>query len=204
MQKGAAANAKNDRTEALTRLDERLRATFHYLSEFVRELNTAHPESERPYGLMYGSEAVNGIISDGFTDYRTIEVEGKPRFGYVTFRYKISSQEPLSIPLQGPEIEHFRERLEGLGIKFKYSGRMTDLAGISKATFSVAGPFPCKATVRGDYENLAFVFELENVRRYGMHRAQLALDDFTHDVLDEFGTYVLGADDAFEKRLLGA
>jgi serine/threonine protein kinase len=203
-QKGTVANPKSDRMEALTRLDERLRATFHYLSEFVRELNTAHPESERPYGLMYGSEAVNAILSDGFTDYRTIEVEGKPRFGYVTFRYKVSSQEPISIPLQGPEIEHFRERLDGLGIKFKYSGRMTDLAGVSKATFSVAGPFPCKATVRGDYENLAFVFELENVRRYGMHRAQLALDDFTHDVLDEFGTYVLGADDAFEKRLLGA
>jgi len=71
----------------------------------------------------------------------------------------------------------------------------------TKATFAVAGPFPCKATVRGDYEDLMFVFELENVRRYGMHRAQLALDDFTHDVLDEFGTYVLGADDAFEKRL---
>ena len=203
-QKGTVANPKTERAEALTRLDERLRATFHYLSEFVRELNTAHPESERPYGLMYGSEAANAILSDGFTDYRTIEVEGKPRFGYVTFRYKVSSQEPLSIPLQGPEIEHFRERLDGLGIKFKYSGRMTDLAGVSKATFSVSGPFPCKATVRGDYENLAFVFELENVRRFGMHRAQLGLDDFTHDVLDEFGTYVLGADDAFEKRLMVA
>ena len=203
-QKGAVANPKTDRAEALTRLDERLRATFHYLSEFARELNTAHPESERAYGLMYGSEAASAILSDGFTDYRTIEVEGKPRFGYVTFRYKISSQEPISIPLQGPEIEHFRERLEGLGIKFKYSGRMTDLAGVSKATFSVAGPFPCKATVRADYENLAFIIELENVRRYGMHRAQLGLDDFTHDVLDEFGTYVLGADDAFEKRVMEA
>jgi hypothetical protein len=55
--------------------------------------------------------------------------------------------------------------------------------------------------VRGDYENLFFAIELENVRHYGMRRTQLALDDFTHDVLDEFGTYVLGADDAFEKRL---
>jgi serine/threonine protein kinase len=203
-QKSVVSKVKTDRAEAVARLDERLRATFHYLSEFARELNTAHPESERPYGLMYMSEAASAILSDGFTDYRTIEVEGKPRFGHVTFRYKITSQEPIPIQLQGPEIERFREQLEGLGIKFKYSGRMTDLAGASKATFSVAGPFPCKATVRGDYENLAFVIELENVRRYGMHRAQLGLDDFTHDVLDEFGTYVLGADDAFEKRVMEA
>ena len=200
-QKAVVSKVKTDRAEAVSRLDERLRAAFHYLSEFARELNTAHPESERPYGLMYMSEAANAILSDGFTDYRTIEVDGKPRFGHVTFRFKITSQEPVSIQLQGPEIERFRERLDGLGIKFKYSGKMTDLAGVSKATFSVAGPFPCKATVRGDYEDLLFVFELENVRRYGMHRAQLALDDFTHDVLDEFGTYVLGADETFEKRL---
>ena len=200
-QKTVVSTVSADRAEAVARLDERLRATFHYLSEFVRELNTAHPESERPYGLMYMSEAAGAILSDGFTDYRTIEVDGKPRFGHVTFRYKITSQEPIAIQLQGPEIDRFRERLDALGVKFKYSGRMTDLAGVSKATFSVSGPFPCKATVRGDYEDMMFVFELENVRRYGMHRARLALDDFTHDVLDEFGTYVLGADDAFERRL---
>jgi serine/threonine protein kinase len=200
-QKAVVSKGKADRADALTRLDERLRAAFHYLSEFARELNTAHPESERPYGLMYMSEASGAILSDGFTDYRTIEVEGKPRFGHVTFRFKISAQEPVAIQLQGPEIDRFRERLDGLGIKYKYSGRMTDLSGVSKATFSVSGPFPCKATVRGDYEDLMFVVELENVRRYGMYRALLALDDFTHDVLDEFGTYVLGADDAFEKRL---
>jgi len=203
-QKAVASKTKTDRADALTRLDERLRATFHYLSEFARELNTAHPESERPYALMYMSEASGAILSDGFTDYRTIEVEGKPRFGHVTFRFKISAPEPVAIQLQGPEIDRFRERLDGLGIKYKYSGRMTDLSGVSKATFSVSGPFPCKATVRGDYEDLMFVVELENVRRYGMHRALLALDDFTHDVLDEFGTYVLGADDAFEKRLQAA
>jgi serine/threonine-protein kinase len=203
-QKAVVAKGTSDRAEAVTRLDERLRATFHYLSEFARELNTAHPESERPYGLMYMSEAEGAILSDGFTDYRTIEVDGKPRFGHVTFRYKITSQEPIAIQLQGPEIDRFRERLDGLGIKYKYSGRMTDLAGVSKATFSVSGPFPCKATVRGDYEDMMFVVELENVRRYGMHRALLALDDFTHDVLDEFGTYVLGADDTFEKRLQAA
>jgi serine/threonine protein kinase len=203
-QKAVVSKGKADRADALTRLDERLRAAFHYLSEFARELNTAHPESERPYGLMYMSEASGAILSDGFTDYRTIEVEGKPRFGHVTFRFKISAQEPVAIQLQGPEIDRFRERLDGLGIKYKYSGRMTDLSGVSKATFAVSGPFPCKATVRGDYEDLMFVVELENVRRHGMHRALLALDDFTHDVLDEFGTYVLGADDAFEKRLQAA
>jgi len=200
-QKAVKSKETSTRVEAVARLDERLRAAFHYLSEFARELNTAHPESERPYGLMYMSEATGAVLSDGFTDYRTVEVDGKPRYGHVTFRFKITSQEPASISLQGPEIDRFRERLDALGIKFKYSGRMTDLTGVSKATFSVSGPFPCKATIRGDYEDMFFVFELENVRRYGMHRAILALDDFTHDVLDEFGTYVLGADDSFEKHL---
>ncbi|HEX5611520.1 MAG TPA: protein kinase [Burkholderiales bacterium] len=193
--------AKTDRAEALQRMDERLRASFHYLSEFAREMNTAHPESERPYALPYLTEAQNAVLSDGFTDYRTAEVDGKPRFDHVTFRFKVTSGQPVSIDLQGPEIERFRERLTALGIKYKYSGRMGDLSGGSHATFSVSGPFPCKATVRADYNDFLFFVELENVRRQGLYRAQISLDDFTHDVLDEFGTYVLGADDAFERRL---
>jgi len=200
-QRPVAADVKSDRAEAVTRIDERLRATFHYLSEFARELNTAHPESERPYGLMYLSEAPHAILSDGFTDYRTHEVDGKPRFDHVTFKYKVSATEPVTIALQGPEIERFRERLDALGIKYKYSGRMTELSGGTRASFTVAGPFPCKATIRGDYQELAFVVELENVRRYGAHRARLSVDEFTHGVLDELGTYVLGADDVFETRL---
>lgn len=200
-QRPVTTTVKTDRADAVTRIDERLRATFHYLSEFARELNTAHPESERAYGLMYLSVAPHAILSDGFTDYRTHEVDGKPRFGHVTFKYKVSATEPVTMSLQGPEIERFRERLDALSIKYKYSGRMSDLGGSSHASFSVAGPFPCKATIRGDYEELAFIVELENVRRYGARRARLPIDEFTHDVLDELGTYVLGADDEFEKRL---
>ena len=199
--KRPVAEVKTGRAEAVNLVDERLRATFHYLSEFARELNTVHPETERPYGLMYLTETPRAILSDGFTDYRTQEVDDKPRFAYVTFKYKISAVEPVTVSLQGPEIDRFRERLDAVGIKYKYSGRMTDLSGGSRASFAVNGPFPCRATIRGDYEALGFVIELENVRRYGSHRVRLGLEEFTHDVLDEFGTYVLGADDAFEKRL---
>ena len=199
-----APEVKTGRAEAVAHIDERLRATFHYLSEFARELNTAHPETDRPHGMVYLAEAPRAILSDGFTDYRTQEVDNKPRFAYVTFKYKFNATEPVSISLQGPEIERFRERLEALGIKYKYSGRMGDLSGSSHATFAVTGPFPCKATIRGNYEELTFVVDLENVRRHGTRYARFSLEEFTHDVLDELGTYVLGADDVFEARLHGS
>jgi len=189
------------KAELAGRIDERLRASFHYLSEFARELNTMHPETERPYGLMYLAEAPRGILTEGFTDYRTQEIDNKPRFANVTFKYKISSVEPVTITLQGPEIERFRERLDALGVKYKYSGRMSDLSGVAHASFAVSGPFPCKAVVRADYQEPGFVIELENVRRYGAHQVRLGVDEFTHDVLDELGTYVLGADDTFDARL---
>ena len=197
----AVPEVKSDRAEAIAHIDERLRASFHYLSEFARELNTAHPETERPHGMVYLAEAPHAILSDGFTDYRTQEIDKRPRYAYVTFKYKFNATEPVSIPLQGPEIERFRERLDALGIKYKYSGRMSDLSGSSHATFTVTGPFPCKVTIRGDYEGLGVIVELENVRRHGIRHARLPLDAFTHDVLDELGTYVLGADDAFEARV---
>ena len=43
--------------------------------------------------------------------------------------------------------------------------------------------------------------ELENVRQLGAFKIRLALEEFSDDVLDEFGTYVLGASDSFERFL---
>jgi hypothetical protein len=55
--------------------------------------------------------------------------------------------------------------------------------------------------LRGDYENGCISLDLVNVRRQGPVRAVLTAEELTDDMLDEFGTYVLGVDDAFAKHL---
>ena len=189
------------RGEIVAKVDERLRAAFQYLSEFSKELNAAHPVSESPYGVMFLGEVPRATLSEGFTDYRSREIEGKPRIDFVTFKFKASSVKPVTFTLVGKDMESFRERLDRLKIKYDFAAKANDFGKVDRGAFTLTGPFPCGAIIRGDYDNAAILIGIENVRRYGTRQGRLALADFSDDVLDEFGTYVLGADDAFEKRL---
>ena len=79
--------------------------------------------------------------------------------------------------------------------------KKNELGQVTHATFRLAGPFPCQAVLRGDYDDPGIEIELTNVRRHGTVKARLAPEQLNDDVLDEFGTWVLGADDAFERFL---
>ena len=94
-----------------------------------------------------------------------------------------------------------QERLSALGIKYDYSVVKNDFGQVAHAVLALSGPFPCQAVLRGDYDDPGIVIELGNVRQTGQARIRLGLDELTDDVLDEFGTWVLGADDAFERFL---
>jgi hypothetical protein len=65
----------------------------------------------------------------------------------------------------------------------------------------LSGPFPCETVLRADYDEPGIIVELHNVRRHGALKLRLGVEELTDDVLDEFGTWVLGADDAFERFL---
>jgi hypothetical protein len=63
----------------------------------------------------------------------------------------------------------------------------------------VTGPFTCEIVLRGDYDKPGFVVEMENVGRSGATRFRLGPDELTDETLDELGTWLLGADDAFAR-----
>jgi hypothetical protein len=65
----------------------------------------------------------------------------------------------------------------------------------------MSGPFPCQAVLRADYDEPGFSLEMMNVRHHGLTKLRLAPEDLNDEVLDEFGTWLLGADDSFERFL---
>ncbi len=193
------ADASAKKAGVAAQIDSRMRAAFHYLSEFASTLNEAHPVSERKQGVMYFGEVANTVLGDGFTDYRTRHLNGKDRVDYITFRYKVRLPKPMKLEVPAQQLQRVRERLTAMNIKFEYAEQKNDFGQPLKGTFTMSGPFPCQAVLRGDYDNPGVQFEMINVRRHGEVKTRLKLEEFTDEALDEFGTYVLGADDAFER-----
>jgi serine/threonine protein kinase len=189
------------RVEAIARIDERLRAAFRYLSEFATVLNEAHPVSEGKQGVMFFGDRAGMVLGEGFTDMRTRDVHGKSCADHVTFKYRVRFPKPERLEIAGQEAQRIQERLKSLGIQYEISGKKDAKGEYTQATFLLTGPFPCQAVLRADYDEPGFGIELLNVRHQGPAKLRLAPEELNDEVLDEFGTWVLGADEAFERFL---
>jgi hypothetical protein len=189
------------RLQAIARIDERLRAAFRDLSEFSTVLNEANPVSEGTQGVMFFGDRTDMILGEGFTDMRTRDLHGRSCADYVTFKYRVRFPRPEKLEVAGTEAQRIQERLKALGVKHEFAARKNDLGQLTLATFVLSGPFPCQAVLRADYDEPGFMLELLNVRHHGPAKLRLGPEELNDEVLDEFGTWVLGADDSFERFL---
>jgi serine/threonine-protein kinase len=189
------------KAEAAARIDERLRAAFRYLSEFATVLNEANPVSDGSQGVMFFGDRNGMILGEGFTDMRTRDLHGKSCADYVTFKYRIRFPKPERLEVGAQEASRIQDRLKALGIQHEYAARKNDLGQLTRASFVTSGPFPCQAVLRADYDEPGFMLELVNVRHHGPAKLRLGPDELNDEVLDEFGTWILGADEAFERFL---
>ena len=187
------------KAESHKRVDERLRAAFRYLGQFGMMLREAHPVSERRFGVIYFGEASGLSLSDGSADYRFRRIDGEERFDYVVFRLKVAFVRPERLEVSGDQVPKIRQRLDKLEARYEALEKKNDFGMVVNAKLMVSGPFPCEIVLRGDYDQPGFVVEMENVGRSGATRFRLGADELTDEVLDELGTWLLGADDAFAR-----
>jgi hypothetical protein len=201
---GTAADDRAKKIEAHARVDERLRSAFHYLSEFTTMLNEAHPVSEGKQAVMYFGDVAGMTLCEGFTDFRSRDLEGKSRVDHVTFRFKVRFPMPTKLLVAAAQLARVQERLKSMNIQYQLAPqdeKKNDFGQLTQAALLVTGPFPCQAVLRGDYDEPGINFDLVNVRHVGPAKFRMTAEELTDDVLDEFGTWVLGADEAFARFL---
>jgi len=202
-QKAAArpvvVDERTKKTESDKRIDERLRAAFRYLGQFGAMLRDAHPVSERRFGMIYFGEASGLSLCDGSADYRFRRLEGAERFDYVVFKFNVAFVRPERLEVSGEQLPKIRSRLDAMKVRYEALEKRNDFGQVMNAKLMVTGPFPCEIVLRGDYDQPGFVVEMENVQRFGASRFRLGPDELSDETLDELGTWLLGADDAFAR-----
>jgi protein kinase-like protein len=181
------------------RIDERLRAALRYLAQFGTMLRDAHPVSERRFGMIYFGEASGLALCEGSADYRFRRMIGEERFDYVVFKFTVAFVRPERLEVSGEQLPNVRQRLDKMGVRYEALERKNDFGMVQHAKLMVTGPFPCEIVLRGDYDQPGFIVEMQNVGRSGASRFRLSADELTDEALDELGTWLLGADDAFAR-----
>jgi hypothetical protein len=132
---------------------------------------------------------------------RTRDVNGKSCADYVTLKYRVRFPQPERLEVSVQEARRIRERLVALGVKHDYVERRNEAGMETHAVLTMSGPFPCQAVLRADYDEPGFSVELMNVRHHGPVKLRLSPEELNDEVLDEFGTWVLGADEGFARFL---
>jgi hypothetical protein len=192
-------NPARRKAERDSALDRGLREAFQYLAEYVKELNEVTPASAEPYDFIYLGRIPALTIADGQADIRLRKIEGKDVCDHIIFRYRVTPAAPVKATLIGADIERLQEYLGRLRVPFQLTDEIKDDFGkVKRATFTVAGPLPCEATIRGDYDSGMVLAELVNVRRPGRMHARFEAAKLS-EAADDFARYLIGADDDFAK-----
>jgi hypothetical protein len=203
-QQAAARPVVDERARKLEndkRIDQRLRAAFRYLAQFGAMLREAHPVSKRRFGMIYFGEASGLELREGTADYRFRRTDGEERFDHVVFKFQVAFARPERFEVSGEQLTKIRARLDAMKVRYDAQEKKNDFGMVVHAKLLVTGPFPCEIVLRGDYDQPGFVLEMENVGRFGASRCRIGADELTDETLDELGTWLLGADDAFARFL---
>jgi len=195
------ADPAAERARAMLALDQDLRATYRYLSEFGKEANSVCPASSGAYDFPFLGKIACVSLSETWVDSRPRIIQEKDYTGHVVFRYTVAPQPPLALRLSRDEIPRFTEFLNSLKAEFelKVEAR-NDFGQPLRGVLTVKGKLPCEVTIRGDYDAMAAQVEVMNVRRYGTARCLVPAAE-VKDLGDELARYMLGVDDDFGKRL---
>jgi serine/threonine-protein kinase len=188
------------KARAMDALDRALRAANKYLGEFALQVSSVRPASGRPYVLQFlGPLPV--ALSEARTDSRPRIIGNRDYLDYASLRFAATAQPPAKLVITGDDVARLEAYLKG--VKAGYEMQATarhDFGHVTRAIFTVKGPFPCEVVLKADYDKNDVAVELAGVRRAGKSACRIPVAELEQAV-DDLGRYILGADDEFERRL---
>jgi hypothetical protein len=193
--------SRADIAKARTELDQHMRAAYHYLYEFGKEINAVGPTSGKPYEFLYVGRMPSVTLSDARVENRVKYLEGKDYYDHIMVRFKVTPEPAHKTTLLGEDISRGEQYLRSVRADFETRVQAkNDFGKPTRALFTVKGKLPCEIDIRADYDKMVVNFELTNVRRLGRTLCRARISELK-DLVDELARWVLGVDDEFEKVL---
>jgi hypothetical protein len=188
------------RARAVDGMDREMRAAFHYLAQFMSQVNSVHPKASAPYDILYiGRLPVS--LAQGWIDNRIQSIRGREYQNRIILRYQVNPEPAARVTIFGPDIVQCDKLLKSFGADYTMQVEArTDFGEPRRAIFVLKGKLPCELELEADYEGLAVRVELVNVRRPGKRKHRIPAARFK-DVGDDLARYILGADNDFERLL---
>lgn len=180
-------------------IDQALKNLFFYLHDLVQQLNILKPGIPRDYPLVEHHVLNRLAWQEGFADYRTQTQSAGALVELVSFSYRLSGGNALTIERDGPAVERFRAMLFDFGLPFSCKEFKNERRYVERCEFEIRNDISVTARWRADFGKGLIILETRNLERLGGAFYTVQPRALDQALLEDFARLVLGQPNHFRE-----
>ena len=188
------------RAENLKLVEEKMKLSFQYLHELLKQLAVLQPVNPIVYSIPNLLEFKDLKFSESFIDYRKTRIDDQELFDSISFYIKWSGPSQVTIDRDMPTTAaKVREQLFPSGIKFKEEEFKGERGTVSRWRFTADAAVITDITMKADPAQGRIVVSGKNLLRLGTDDFIVPPADINEAWLEDFAITVLGQPGNFRK-----
>ena len=194
--KNQATARRDAEAEAMLQLDAKVRAGYHFLLEFCRELNDATPIYAGKHDLLFYGPCPPLLISDATVNARMNRIDDRGKVkdvvDHLLVSYHLLSPDPGRATVTATELPGFKAVLDRHEMKYDFQETKNDFKQVLRATFKFEFKFICSFTLKVNYPEANVEITCRNVGPLGRTRYVVAAADLEMSFFEELSKLILG------------
>ena len=188
------------RDETLRLVEEKMRQTFQYLNELLKQLAVLKPVNPVVYALPGIGDLKNLGYAESFVDYRTKRINDRDYLDSIQFYIRWGSGETFVVERDMPEAaQKVRGALIGLRLKFQEDEVPGQRGAARIWRFTAQSSVVTDVTIEADRDQGRLLISGKNLERLGTETFAVPAHEMNEALLELFAKMLLGQPGGFRK-----
>ena len=194
------ATQENAREENLRLVEEKMKLTFGYLNDLLKQLAVLKPVNPLVFSLPGLGDFRDLGFAESFIDYRRKRINDREYFELISFFIKWGSGQTIVIDRDMPAAAlKVRDALFAHSLKFQEEEVRGQRGTATMWRFTVQSSIVADVVVRADHGQGRLLISGKNLERLGTDAFAIPAQDVNESLLEEFARILLGAPGGFRK-----
>jgi hypothetical protein len=197
---------QNLQGDKLKIVEEKMKQTFQYVHELLKQLGIVKPTSPLVYSIPGVTDFRNLVFSESFIDYRKKRISDKEYFDTVHFFIKWAGPDTyVTEKDMPPAMQRIREALWLSKIKFIEEEKKNSKGFVVGAKFIVPASVLTDIVIKADHEQGRLHFQTTHMFGLGVEYITVPAQEISESMLDDLAKALIGQPSEIRKyRVAGA
>lgn len=186
--------------ERLRAVEERMKQTFQYMHELLKQLAVLKPQNPRLFSIPGVADLRDLGFQESFIDYRKTRIGEMDVFELISFYVKWAGGGRIELQrdMPGPA-QKIRDALFATSTKFQEEEVRSARGTVTGWKFLVEPAVVTDITVRADHAQGRLMIRGKNLLRLGIDDFAVPAEDLTEAFLEDFARTLLGHPGSFHR-----